>query len=142
MAKTNQELFGDLSAVLTGLAGLDPQLFASFYDRLVAVFPIEMPKLLAAFGALAVKDEADVTNNIIKNSATPKEVIALVKEIVNIWYLGNFFMPGADHTMMPPTTVAQYQGQQMYALIKAPLRAYSNLSATKHGDWALKPTGE
>src|SRR5262245_6513951 len=88
--------FLELSKLLTGFDDLDAVLARPLHDRLSAVFPAEMSQLLKAFSALETKDEASVLSQILKNRATSPTVLALLKEIINIWYLGSFFQPN-DH---------------------------------------------
>jgi hypothetical protein len=142
MNKKTKDLFLKLSKVLTGIEGLDPNLTESFYDRLLAVFPTEMHKLLAAFEKMPGADpEKEVSDGIINDPKLGKELLPLVKETINIWYLGSFYMPNPDRLHMPPTDVDQYTGQQMFPLIKAPVRAYSNLEKRQYGYWQYKPQG-
>lgn len=97
-----------------------------------------MPKLFGAFSALAVQDEASVAG-IMKDAATPKAVIALVREIVSIAYLGVFYQPNPERTPMPPSAVNQYLAQQMFPLIKARVRGCGD---QPHAHWRTKPAGE
>ncbi len=124
---------------MTGFEDLDPGLTEPFHDRLAAVFPSEMAKLLTAFAALPGQDlEKEVTDSIVKDPVLGKDLAPLIKEIIDIWYLGSFYMPVAERAHMPPANIDQYKGQRMFPLIKAPVRAFST---RPYGYWKDKPQG-
>lgn len=136
---SDTDTFFQISAVLTGFDDLSPVLAEPFFTRLSAVFPQEMAKIIAIFGQLPGVDlEKEMTEKVMNDPAA-KDVLPLVKEIINCWMLGSFYLPTPDRTHMPPTAIAQYEGQKMFPLILAPVRGYSSLP---HGFWKDKPAGQ
>ena len=134
----NLQLFFSLSQLLTGENALDAALSKQYFERLAAVYPNELQTLLQSFSVLPGHDLPNEFKTQILNSAN-EFVLHLIKQIVNVWFTASFFKPKPDDKVsMPPTTVEQYQGQLMYPIIKAPVRAYSDLD---YGYWKNKPEG-
>ena len=132
----NLQLFLSLSQVLTGENALDAALSKQYFERLAAVYPNELKTILPQFANLPGHDLPTEFKTNILNIAAP-DLIRLIKQIINVWFTASFFMPD-EKTSLPPTTIDQYQGQLMYPIIKAPVRAFSDLD---YGYWKNKPSG-
>ncbi len=134
----NLKLFLSLSQILTGENALDAALSKQYFERLAAVYSNELQTLLQSFSALPGHDLPNEFKTQILNMAN-EQVAHLIKQTVNIWFTASFFKPKPeDKVSLPPTTIEQYKGQLMYPIIKAPVRAYSDLD---YGYWKNKPEG-
>ncbi len=130
----NLQLFISLSRILTGENALDAALSKQYFERLAAVYPNELKTLLPQFAGLPGHDVPSEFKANILNTASA-EVLQLIKQLINVWFTASFFMPD-NKISLPPTSLEQYQGQLMYPIIKAPVRAFSTL---KYGYWKNKP---
>lgn len=149
--------FMELSALLTGLYKIvndpeDKQLNESTADkyirlnestadeyirRLMGEFPVGLPKLLAAYDRLAsaVPKPAIDDDLLQKLKAEPeftdRDVLFVVKQIVNIWYFSQFNTPSGS-----TADGGFYERGLVWSIIKAHPIGYSNLP---FGYWTKKP---
>lgn len=141
--------FMELSALLTGLYNIvnDPEdkaLYTPIADeylrRLLAVFPVGLPKLLGAYSTLSSANPKPSIDNALlaklraTQEFTDKEVELAARQIVNIWYFSQF--KGSDDKEAPFLDGGFYERGAVWPLIKTHPIGFSN---QPHGYWKKQP---
>lgn len=128
------EVFLRLSRVLTGEPRLDPQLACEYHERIERAFPDECDALLAAFGEFQGSDEL-VSQRVRSEIMDDKDLGAVAREVIMIWYLSGFRGPGDIGELGPETPEQYYQG-----LLWPTIRAHPlGLSGGYFGYWHYPP---
>ena len=140
-----------MSAALTGFASsfLKPQidpvgLARIYYDFAVAqVGATAMSALLDAFRAIQTQPQQDIANGLLETSAaTPSRQALIAESIVAMWYLGAWYIPGAQGGGGFPPTPLQIISSEAYTngLVWNAMQSHPmGYSAFTFGYWSQQP---
>ncbi|MFD0403756.1 sugar dehydrogenase complex small subunit [Kitasatospora sp. NPDC127116] len=107
--------FRGLSEHLTGTAPLDARLSDAFQQRVLAAYPADLPRLLAAWTAAT---GAPDPGKALQDALDADAALALTaRAVITVWYTGLF--PHPDETPDPPGTSAQWRSGLIWSVIEA-----------------------
>jgi Membrane bound FAD containing D-sorbitol dehydrogenase len=123
--------FVELSQVLTGETELDSKLAGGYHDRLMAAYPSQLEKLLAAFSGM--DEEGDRGAWLKEHLDADPDGARVARETIAIWFTSQFTLPDGRPSA---GTAEQWKSGLLWKLIDAPAPA---AVPGEYGYWAEKP---
>jgi Membrane bound FAD containing D-sorbitol dehydrogenase len=123
--------FLELSQVLTGETELDSKLAGEYHDRLMAAYPSQLEKLLAAFSGM--DEDGDRGAWLKEHLDADPDAARVARETIAIWFTSQFTLPDGRPSA---GTAEQWKSGLVWKLIDAPAPA---AVPGEYGYWAEKP---
>jgi hypothetical protein len=131
-----RDSFYEISKALTGETELDPQRAAALQKRIETYYPDELDELLHAFEKESASGnmEQAVKAALGENEDAKERLHLLAREIIKVWYLGEFQTPSED--VDPVGSVEHFSEGLLWKVIRAHAPAFTNAG---YGAWADHP---
>jgi len=123
--------FLELSQLLTGETELDRNLAAQYHDRLSAVYPSQLEKLVTAFSS--TRDGGDRGSRLKERLDADQEAARAARETIAIWFTSQFTLPDGRTSA---GTAEEWKSALLWKVIDAPAPA---AAPGEYGYWAEKP---
>jgi hypothetical protein len=139
----NEEIFLQLSQLLTGVDKLDHNIAKEYYhEYLQQKFGIYLDELIGIYQRVVADqqkplDQKKVLDEVLARIKNDPQVLHVVKQVVRIWYISQF-RESSDPSINTEVYAGHWKEGMLWDVIKAHAPAYSD---KPHGYWADPPKG-
>jgi Membrane bound FAD containing D-sorbitol dehydrogenase len=140
----NEDIFLQLSQLLTGVDKLDPNLAKEYYhEYLQQRFGIYLDELMGIYQRVVAAaeqkplDQKKVLEEVLGCIKKDSQVLHVAKQVVRIWYISQF-KESSDPSINTEVYAGHWREGILWNIIKAHAPAYSD---KPHGYWADPPEG-
>jgi hypothetical protein len=139
----NEEIFLQLSQLLTGVDKLDRNIAREYYhEYLQQKFGIYLDELIGIYQrAVAAQqkplNQKKVIDEVVARIKNDQQVLHVAKQVVRVWYISQF-KESSDPSINTEIYAGHWREGILWDVIKAHPPAYSD---KPHGYWAHPPEG-
>jgi hypothetical protein len=139
----NEDIFFQLSQLLTGLDKLDSKIAKEYYhEYLQQKFGIYLDELMGIYQRVMAAqqkplDQKKVLDEVLARIKNDPQVLHVAKQVVRIWYISQF-KESSDPSINTEVYAGHWKEGMLWEVIKAHAPAYSD---KPHGYWANPPKG-